>query len=347
MSVALVPLVLYETCFSLCFQNNFMENRKAVLELKDVPPPPLHHASSSSSSSQPFSLAPLPMPPPCLPPPQLTQDSQQQQEGASPKVSIWTRRDVCRADGCGLSGAGGAVCSSGVSSSGSIAGVVSVYVSPGSVAAPTNSSSYNRTSSCSVVSSVHQYNHSLSGQVLDPLLSLAYKPQMLSSVATSQPISSHPYTSCCSGLQHSYPSVPLPCSQPSGFTSSAPPASSLRCLSSLPSSLHGSCLASSAYYTCGVDCCPSVRRAQRCTLGDHPATTTITTTSTSAHFCSNPLHLNVERTVCVKGAHYCQDCLLQVSTCEQVNLMHGRPFCTMGFVLALIKTNTDVPFVCH
>nr|XP_033479688.1 meiosis regulator and mRNA stability factor 1 isoform X2 [Epinephelus lanceolatus] len=77
-------------------ENNYMDSRKAVLELKDVPPPPpppppLHH-TSSSQSSQPFSLAPLPMPPPCLPPPHLTQDSlqqqpppQQQQEGASPK----------------------------------------------------------------------------------------------------------------------------------------------------------------------------------------------------------------------------------------------------------------------
>ncbi|XP_038570176.1 meiosis regulator and mRNA stability factor 1 isoform X3 [Micropterus salmoides] len=71
-------------------ENNYMDSRKAVLELKDVPPPPPHH-TSSSQSSQPFSLAPLPLSSPCLPPPQLTQDSQQQppqqqqQEGASPK----------------------------------------------------------------------------------------------------------------------------------------------------------------------------------------------------------------------------------------------------------------------
>ncbi|KAL7404735.1 hypothetical protein ABVT39_018637 [Epinephelus coioides] len=74
-------------------ENNYMDSRKAVLELKDVPPPPPPpHHTSSSQSSQPFSLAPLPMPPPCLPPPpHLTQDSlqqqppPQQQEGASPK----------------------------------------------------------------------------------------------------------------------------------------------------------------------------------------------------------------------------------------------------------------------
>uniref|UniRef100_A0A8C4HHQ0 Meiosis regulator and mRNA stability factor 1 n=1 Tax=Dicentrarchus labrax TaxID=13489 RepID=A0A8C4HHQ0_DICLA len=219
-------------------ENNYMDNRKAVLELKDVPPPP--HHTSSSQSSQPFSLAPLPLPPPCLPPPQLTQDShqqplQQQQEGASPKVSLCTQCDYCSTDGYGLLSGGGVV-----GSCSSIAGVVSLYMAPSSVG-------------------------------------------LVPSVATSQPISSHPYLSCCSGLLHTYPSVPLPCSQPSLFPSSAPLASSLPCVSSLP----------------------------RSTLGDHPTTTTITTTTTSAHFCSNPMHLNVERTVCVKGAHYCQECLLK------------------------------------
>lgn len=146
---------------------------------------------------------------------------------------------------------------------------------------------------------------------LDPLHTLGYKPQMSSSVATSQPVSSHPYLSCCSGPPHNYPAVPVPCSQPNLFPSPAPLASSLPCVSSLPAPLHASCLASSGYYTCGVGCCPSARRPQRNTLGDHPTTTTITTTTTSAHFCSNPMHLNVERTVCVKGAHYCRDCLFK------------------------------------
>ncbi|XP_034470567.1 meiosis regulator and mRNA stability factor 1 isoform X3 [Hippoglossus hippoglossus] len=73
-------------------ENNYMESRKAILELKDVPPPP--HHPSSSQSSQPFPLAPLALPLayPCLPhQPQLTQGSHQQQppqhqqEGGSPK----------------------------------------------------------------------------------------------------------------------------------------------------------------------------------------------------------------------------------------------------------------------
>ncbi|XP_042341880.1 meiosis regulator and mRNA stability factor 1 isoform X2 [Plectropomus leopardus] len=300
-------------------ESNYMDSRKAVLELKDVPPPPLH-CTSSSQSSQPFSLAPLPMPPPCLPPPpppHLTQDSlqqqpplQQQQEGASPKVSIYTHCDYCSTDGYGLLG-GGSV----VGSSSSVAGVVSLYMAPGSLGAPISSSSISRSGPCSVASSVHQYKHHTScgsgGEVFDPLPTLGYKSQLSSSVATSQPVSSHPYLSCCSGLLQTFPAAPLSCSQPSLFPSSAPLAPSLPCVSSLPAPLHGSCLASSGYYTCGVDCCPSARRSQRSTLGDHPTTTTITTTTTSAHFCSNPMHLNVKRTVCVKGVHYCQECLLK------------------------------------
>lgn len=289
-----------------------MDSNKTVLELKDVPPPPQH--TSSSQSSQPFSLAPLPLPPPCVPPPQLTHQQQlpppQQQEGASPKVSsqVCSHCDYCSTGGYGLVGGGGVVgCSR------SIAGVVSLYMDPGSLSAPVSSSSMGRAGVCSVTSSIHQYKHNLScgsrDAGLGPLLGLDYKPQLLSSVATSQPISSQPYLPCCTGLNPTTPSGPLPCSQPSLFPSSAPLAPPLPCASSLSAPLHGSCLVSSGYYPCGVDCCPSARRSQRSTLCDCPTTTSITTTTTSAHFCSNPVHLNVERTVCVKGAHYCQECL--------------------------------------
>ncbi|XP_029355593.1 meiosis regulator and mRNA stability factor 1 isoform X2 [Echeneis naucrates] len=293
-------------------ENNYMESRKPVLELKDVPPPPPPpHHTSSSQSSQSFSLAPIPMPLPCLPPPpQLAQGSQQQQEGLSPKVSICTHCDYCSTDGYGLLGGGGVV-SSGSGSS--IAGVVSLYSAPGSVGSPI--SSINRSGPCSVASSVHQYKNDLScrseGEAHDPLLSLGYRPQLHSSVATSQPVSSHPYLPCCSGLHHTCSAAPLPCSQSSVYLSPAPLAPSLPSVSSFPTSLHGSCLASSAYYTCGVDYSPSVRRSQRSTHGDYRTPTTITTTTTSAHFCSNPMHLNVERTLCVTGAHYCQECFLK------------------------------------
>lgn len=315
-----------------------MESRKPVLELKDVPPPPPHHPSSSQSS-QPFSLAPLPLPHSRLPPPpQLTQGSHQQQppqqqhEGTSPKVSVCTRCDYCNRDGYGLLGGGGVV---GSSSSSSIANVVSLYIAPGSAGAP--SSSISRSGPCSVASSVHQYSNNLSfrseGETLDSLLSLGYKPQLPSSVATSQPVSSHPYLPCCSGLLHTCPAAPLPCSQPSLFSSSAPLASSLPSLSSLPVSLHGSYLASSGYYTCGADCSPSARRSQRGTLGDHPTPTTITTTTTSAHFCSKPMHLNVERTVCVKGAHYCRECLSKVGGVLFNSLWFSLPWYAMKITL--------------
>uniref|UniRef100_A0A3B4VCD5 Meiosis regulator and mRNA stability factor 1 n=1 Tax=Seriola dumerili TaxID=41447 RepID=A0A3B4VCD5_SERDU len=250
------------------FQKNYMESRKPVLELKDVPPPPPPppHHTSSSQPSQPFSLAPLPLPHPRS---HQQQPPHQQLEGATPKVSICTHCDYCSTDGYGLLGGGGVV-----GSSSSIAGVVSLYIAPGSVGAPISNSGISRSGPCSVTSSVHQYKNNLT--------------------------------------------APLPCSQPSFFPSSAPLASSLPSVSTLPVSLHGSCLASSGYYTCGVDCSPSARRSQRSTLGDHPTSTTITTTTTSAHFCSNPMHLNVERTVCVKGAHYCQECFLKVGRSDKI-----------------------------
>ncbi|XP_061578844.1 meiosis regulator and mRNA stability factor 1 isoform X2 [Cololabis saira] len=115
-----------------------------------------------------------------------------------------------------------------------------------------------------------------------------------------------PSLPCCSGLLHTCSAVPLPCSQPNLFPSSAPLAS---VISSLPNTLHTSCLASSDFYTCGVGCNTSARRSLRSVFSDHQSTTT--TSTSSAHFYSNPLHLNVERTVCMKGKHYCQDCFLK------------------------------------
>nr|XP_046186244.1 meiosis regulator and mRNA stability factor 1-like isoform X6 [Oncorhynchus gorbuscha] len=79
-------------------QNDYMDNRKPVLELKDLPPPPHHTAAS-----QPFPLAHLPLPPPCLPP--LPQDSLQQLplQGGSPK-SASVPIPVC--NGCGTTSDG-------------------------------------------------------------------------------------------------------------------------------------------------------------------------------------------------------------------------------------------------
>ncbi|CAN9509841.1 unnamed protein product [Ophioblennius macclurei] len=288
-----------------------MDNRKAVLELKDIPPPPPpppphphpHHASSQLS--QPFPAAPLPPPPS-----QLSQDSlQQQQGGAVPKVSFCTQCDYCSRGYGSLSS----------SSSSDAAGVVSVYVGQG---APATSSADSRGGLCSVASSVHQYRHNMTsgggggGDLFgSSSLDLSYNLQLPSSVATSQPLSSHPYIPCCSGLLPPYPLLPPPPpphSQVGLFASSAGSAPSLPAVASLPvSSVHAPCSSSSGCYACGVDCRAARSRSQRSMHSGHPPTSSITTTTTSAHFCSTPLHLNVERTVCVKGGHYCHHCLLK------------------------------------
>nr|XP_057944925.1 meiosis regulator and mRNA stability factor 1 isoform X2 [Doryrhamphus excisus] len=301
-------------------KDNDMDSRNTVLELKDVPPPPLHHVLSSQQS-QLFSLAPVPLPPPCMLPPHVTHDPHQkqrplhqQQEGASPKVSACAHCDYCITEGYGLS-EGGVVAGS------SKAGVVSGYIAPDLLATPIYSSgSVGRSGPCSVASTVDQHKHSWScgpGYACDSQLSCGYKHQRPSFVTTSQPASSaqtHP--PCCSGLLHTYPAAAPPCNQPRLFSSSAPLAPSFPPVSTVPAPLHGSRLASSGCYICGVDCGPMVRRSQRrAALYDHPTTSTataaITTTTTSARLCSNPMHLNVEHTVCVKGVHYCHECLLK------------------------------------
>ncbi|XP_023680927.1 meiosis regulator and mRNA stability factor 1 isoform X4 [Paramormyrops kingsleyae] len=79
-------------CFSSFEQTNplkdkqkvYMENRKPVLELKDVPPPP-HHNSSKA-----FHAASLPPPRPCLPP----QESLQQQPTGGPKSAMSVAKDT-------------------------------------------------------------------------------------------------------------------------------------------------------------------------------------------------------------------------------------------------------------
>uniref|UniRef100_A0A1A8J0I8 Meiosis regulator and mRNA stability factor 1 n=2 Tax=Nothobranchius kuhntae TaxID=321403 RepID=A0A1A8J0I8_NOTKU len=282
--------------------NSPMENRNPVLELKDVPPPP--HHTPPSQLPQSLSFAPLSFPPPCLlpPPPPLVHDSHQQQpkyqEGASPKVSICTHCDRCTSDGS-LGRKVGGGCSS-------IAGIGAHHLSPSSCGAPISSSNSSRLVTCSVASSVHQYKQSCGGkpEMSDSFLRLGFKSPLPCSVATSQPLSLHPYFPCCSG-PHNYSAVPFSCTQSSAFPSSAPLASSTSSLASL----RGSCLAPSGCNPCGVN--SSARASHRAIL-DHPSTTTITTSTTSAHFCSNSLHLNVERTVCGNGAHFCcQECFLQ------------------------------------
>lgn len=280
-----------------------MDNRKAVLDLKDVPPPPPHFPSSSRLS-QPFPLAPLPLPPACMPPSlQLTQDShqrrppsQRQQEGASPQVSVCTHCDFrSSTEGYGLLGGGGGSSSSGV-------------------LRPPQTQSSSRLEPCSVALPSHRYDKLSHGggiEATDPLLALGCKPQLPSSVATSQPPSLHPYFPCCSGVLHPCSALPLPLSQPGTFPSSAPLSSSVAS-PAVPG--QASCLVSSGCYTCGVDFDTSARTSQRTSLGDHLSSTAVTTSTPSAHVCSNALLQNVKRTVCRNGAHFCQECLSKPKT---------------------------------
>ncbi|XP_051940790.1 meiosis regulator and mRNA stability factor 1 isoform X1 [Hippocampus zosterae] len=295
---------------------NDMDSKKTVLELKDVPPPPMHYASSSKPSPL-FPLPPLPLAPSHLLSRQLTQDChqqqpplQQQQEGPSPKVSACAYCDYCITEGYGLLDGGGvAGCT--------IASVVPHYAASDSLTTPVYSSSdTGRSGPCSVASPFIQYKRGKSCGPKDdacgPLLSCGCTPQRLSSVTTSQPISAQPHIHCCTGLLNTHPAEALPINPVSFPPHPLLASSSLPPISASHTSLHDSCLASSDHYICGMDCSPMVRRTQTsAALRDHPASTPINTTSMSALLYSNPMHLNVEQTVSMKGVHYCQDCLFK------------------------------------
>ncbi|XP_038146647.1 meiosis regulator and mRNA stability factor 1 [Cyprinodon tularosa] len=296
------------TSFHQNYKGNIsMENHKAVPDLKDVPPPPppLPPYPSTSQLSQPFPLIPLPLPPACLPPSlQLIQDShqqhppsKQQQQGLSPKVSICTQCDYCSTDSYGLLGGRGVVSSS----------ICSPQTASGFLGTPSSSSS--RLELCSLAPPIRCYNNLSRGgsDVFDPLLPLGCKPQLPSFVATSQPLSLQPCLPCCSGPLHPCSALPPSLSQSSTFPSSAP----LSSVTSPPAPGKDSCVVSSGFYTCGVDCHTSTRTFQRSALGDQPSITAVTSSTSSTHFTSSPMLQNVKHTVCRNAAHFCQECLLK------------------------------------
>ncbi|KAI1896045.1 hypothetical protein AGOR_G00090760 [Albula goreensis] len=267
-------------------QKDYMDSRKPVLELKDVPPPP----PPPLVASKPFPLAPLPNPPPCL----QSQPPDPLQQPGSPKVSVCTRCEgglqfqhgseapLSRALGFGVGGVG----------------VPLHFSKPLDVP--------NSRLTCP---SLHQPLFSdLSDGSRPPAQAQAqgHGPGgcdlRLPSVATSQPLSSHQHLPCCSGLLRpqlsaslqqplSYPPHPLPCSQ----------AKLLPTASSVSTPLHSGYLGPSQYYPCRVDYSPGARGDQHFSARGN--------LSSSSHICTNPLHLNVEHTVCLKGTHYCRDCL--------------------------------------
>ncbi|XP_045061155.1 meiosis regulator and mRNA stability factor 1 isoform X4 [Coregonus clupeaformis] len=274
-------------------QNDYMDNRKPVLELKDLPPPPHHTAAS-----QPFPLAPLPLPPPCLPP--LPQDSLQQlpQQGGSHNVSVCTHCEHCSVDPSGrggygvVSGGGSTSVSCGVSSG------VPLYLPPSSQEASISRLGASQITPTTLNS--HPHFPSLGGGGGGD----ARATLLPSSVATtSQPLPSQPHShlpcSCCTGgllrPLHSYPSIPLPYIESKFITPSAP-----------LSTPHGTCSLGTpaGYYPCGDynSATVGVQRSSAAHSDPH--------IPTSGHICSsNAMHFNLERTVCRTGAHYCRDCL--------------------------------------
>ncbi|XP_029545306.1 meiosis regulator and mRNA stability factor 1 isoform X5 [Salmo trutta] len=283
-------------------QNDYMDNRKPVLELKDLPPPPHHTAAS-----QPFPLAPLPLPPPCLPP--LPQDSLQQlpQQGGSPKVSVCTHCEhcstapLCRGGYGVVSGEGSASISSGVE----VSSGVPLYLPPSSQEA-----SFSRLGASQITPTAlnsHPHFPSLGGGDARATLlpSGSYKLHIPSVDTTSQPLPfqshSHLPCSCCTGgllrPLHSYPSIPLPCNESKFITTSAP----------LSTPHHRTCnlWTPAGYYPCGGDYNPATLGVQR-SLAAHGDPHI----PTSGHICSsNAMHFNLECTVCRTGSHYCRDCL--------------------------------------
>ncbi|XP_036425989.1 meiosis regulator and mRNA stability factor 1 isoform X1 [Colossoma macropomum] len=257
-------------------QNSYMEVRKPVLELKDVPPPPLH-----SASQQPLPLASLPAPPPChLPPPPDPRPPQgqplPQPQPGSPKVSLCSRCESslhfqqcpgsleARAHSFGDVGGGG--CSISTNANANIGGgLPALHFS-------------------------HTQGSTLTGQPTVTPSSAPYRPSLqlqtpqsfglqMPSVATSQPVAAHSHCSCCASLRplHVCPSLSVGCVQSNHVPGSA--------------------------ISSGCCRCSGERQAEQHSHSHGDA-------SSSTHLCSNPLHLNVEHTtVHLKGAHYCHQCL--------------------------------------
>ncbi|MGH0124221.1 UNVERIFIED_CONTAM: hypothetical protein FKN15_024650 [Acipenser sinensis] len=112
-------------------------------------------------------------------------------------------------------------------------------------------------------------------------------------VAASQSIGTHPHLPCCAGLLrqlHPFPTVH------SGFGQT----NLIMAGSSVAAQSHDGFLTSSRYYPCREELLDGARAEQHFSRRD---------LATSAHLYTNPLHLNVEHAHCLKGTHYCGECL--------------------------------------
>ncbi|XP_058891564.1 meiosis regulator and mRNA stability factor 1-like isoform X2 [Acipenser ruthenus] len=257
---------------------DYMENRKPVLELKDVPLPP-HHASS-----KPFPAA-LPNPPSCFQSQQQEPRQMQQQQGAAnPKVSAC----VCcegslRNQHTSHNNAGFVSNSFGGSGGG-----VSLHISK--PLDPLNASSSD-TITCQVGSVLHPPIPALQ-DVCSEIHGVRCEVQH-PTVAASQSTGTHHHLPCCEGLLRQL--HPFPTAH-SGFGQSK--FNSAGAFIAVPP--HDGFLTCSRYYPCREEFIAGARAEQHLSRGD---------LATSTHLYTKPLHLNVEHTLCLKGTHYCGECL--------------------------------------
>ncbi|MGH0129640.1 UNVERIFIED_CONTAM: hypothetical protein FKN15_048345 [Acipenser sinensis] len=260
-------------------QKDYMENRKPVLELKDVPPPP-HHTSSKS-----FPAAPLPNPPSCFQSQQQVPQQMQQQGAVNPKVSVCACYEGSLRNQHSGRDAGFVSSSFGGVSGG---GGVSLHI--GKPLDPLNASSSD-TITCQVGSILRPPLPSLR-DVCSQIRGVGCEIQH-PTVAASQSIGTHPHLPCCAGLLrqlHPFPTVH------SGFGQT----NLIMAGSSVAAQSHDGFLTSSRYYPCREELLDGARAEQHFSRRD---------LATSAHLYTNPLHLNVEHAHCLKGTHYCGECL--------------------------------------
>ncbi|XP_058258470.1 meiosis regulator and mRNA stability factor 1 isoform X1 [Hemibagrus wyckioides] len=167
-------------------QNNYMEVRKPVLELKDVPPPPLHNASQQS-----LALAPQPVPPSCQLPasdPQLNQQPIPQLQPGSPKVSLCSHCEC------------------------------SLHIQKHSGLLEARAHSFGDGCSSANSSSGGGFPAPFSSAQLQTPQSFGFR---VASVATSQPMAAHTHPSCCRHL-HTCSSVSVGCLQSKHVSGTAP-----------------------------------------------------------------------------------------------------------------------------
>ncbi|KAG5854423.1 hypothetical protein ANANG_G00037680 [Anguilla anguilla] len=182
---------------------DYMESRKPVLELKDVPPPP-----PPLAVSKPFPLAPLPNPPSCLQSQQPDPLQQQQQQQQPPPGSTKVR--VCAHCEGSLQVHHGTDVQHNRAQGFGVGGGVSVHLSK-----PLDVPSSSSRLSCQAGSALHPPFPG-AGVACAQDRGLGDCDGRLPSVATSQPLPSHQHLPCCTGLlrpPQSFPPLAASCSQ--------------------------------------------------------------------------------------------------------------------------------------